>query len=92
MTPLVRPSIEAMTDRQIADRMEAVNDRLRKTIEDQAFTIHVHEKSLDEYAATVRTREQRIEMLEDVNKALSRENAALTFEIKRLEELVEVRG
>ena len=33
-------------------------------IKDQAFTIHVHEKTLDEYAATVCTMQKRIEKLE----------------------------
>ena len=33
-------------------------------IEDQAFAIHVHEKTLAEYAATVCTMQKRIEELE----------------------------
>ena len=42
-------------------------------IKDQAFTIHVHEKTLDEYAATVCTMQKRIEKLEQHNAALQAE-------------------
>ena len=77
-------AIALNTDHQVADEMEAINNRLRARIEGLAYTIHVHEKSLDEVAATVREREARIDMLTAVNAALSRENAQLGAEIVTL--------
>ena len=43
--------------------MARVKD-LESQIEDMAYTIHVHERQLDEYAATVLTRDKRIAVLE----------------------------
>ena len=54
----------------VNDNMRATIDKLNDTIETMAFTIHMHEKSLDEYAATVRTRDGRIAELTQDNARL----------------------
>ena len=40
------------------------SEQMALEIKDQAFTIHVNERTLAEYAATVLTRDKRIEELE----------------------------
>ena len=67
-------------------------------VDDMALTIHVHEKSLDEQAATIRERNDRIDalrarivelaamvdMMKDVNAAQAAEIVTLTAEVERL--------
>ena len=59
-------------------------------IKDQAFTIHVHEKTLDEYAVTVCTMQKRIEELErqlrHADEALARRTQAVVDATLRKED------
>lgn len=61
---------------------------LQLAIEDQSYTIHVYEKTLDEYAATVCTMQKRIEKLEGTQKRLT---AQLKYQHKRYRVLAALR-
>ena len=72
------------------------SEQMALEIKDQAVTIHVHEKNLDEYAATVCTMQKRIEELATLGRTLSERNRwqvhdmdMLTTENNRLQKRIE---